>query len=558
MDITQTVDKAQIRARARIMSSVLDTRHTNAADTDAIAPLPPLAAWAGFAAMCAGMFMAILDIQVVATSLPTIQDALKIRPDQMSWIQTSYLIAEIIAIPLTGLLTRAFTMRWLSVGTTIAFTLASIGCAFSGSFTELLFWRVFQGLAGGLLIPLVFAGGFALFPGRGQAAATTIAGMLAVLAPTLGPSVGGWVTSTYDWPWLFLINVLPGIAAIVTAALALPRETVRIGLLRSLDVPGLALMIAALASLEIGLKQAPHWGWLSLPVFALFGCAFINGSLFVRRSLSRETPLVDLRNFADRRFALGCLLSFILGIGLYGSIYLMPVFLAFVRAHDALEIGRIMMVTGAVQLLTAPLVVMMERRSEARLVTACGFLLFAGGLAMSAFQTRGTDFDEMLLPQIVRGAAIMLCLLPPVRLALGHLPPSAVPNASGLFNLMRNLGGAIGLALMDTIIYARAPVIGQQFAEALEKGSVEAARAVGLPMEKFLAHVPGTPLEPNVIAYIRSAVERQALVEAINEAWAVAAALTLLGAIVTGALLVWSHWRAARPAGQLDWSSPAA
>jgi MFS transporter, DHA2 family, multidrug resistance protein len=501
-----------------------------------IPPAPPPGAWVGFAAMCVGMFMAILDIQVVATSLPTIREALHIAKDKMSWIQTSYLIAEVIAIPLTGVLTRALTMRWLSVTTTAAFTLASIGCAFSGTFEMLLFWRVVQGFAGGLLIPQVFAAGFALFRGRGQASATTIAGVLAVMAPTLGPVVGGWITSTYDWPWLFLINVVPGLTAIAAAVLALPRGRPAFGLLRRLDLPGLALMAVALACLEIGLKQAPHSGWISLPVCALIALAAMLGLVFVSRALHRVDPLVDLSVFADRRFALGCLLSFILGFGLYGSAYLMPVFLAFVRAHDALEIGQIMVVTGAAQLILAPLVVVGERRLSAYLLTGFGFGLFAGGLAMSGFQTRGTDYDEMLLPQITRGAAIMFCLLPPVRIALGHLPQEAVANASGLFNLLRNLGGAIGLALIDTVIYGRVPVIGESYGRAIEAGSVEAARAVGLPMERFLAHVPGTPVEPTVVAYVRSAVERQALTEAINEAWAMLAILTLLGALV--ALLV--------------------
>jgi MFS transporter, DHA2 family, multidrug resistance protein len=497
----------------------------------AVGPVPSLAAWAGFAAMCVGMFMAILDIQVVATSLPTIGEALSIRQDQMSWIQTSYLIAEVIAIPLTGVLTRALTMRWLSVATTAAFTLASIGCAYSGSFEALLFWRVMQGLAGGLLIPQVFAAGFVLFPGRGQGLATTIAGVLAVMAPTLGPVVGGWITSTYDWPWLFLINVLPGIMAIAAGVFYLPRENVSFGLLRRLDWAGLGLMAVALASLEIGLKQAPQSGWLSLPVFGFLAVTALLGGLFARRCLGSKAPLVDLRAFADRRFALGCLLSFILGAGLYGSVYLMPVFLAFVRAHDALEIGDIMVVTGAAQLIMAPFVVWAERRADARLLTIAGFLLFAGGLAMSAFQTRGTDFDEMLLPQIVRGAAIMLCLLPPVRIALGHLPQSALPNASGLFNLTRNLGGAIGLALIDTVIYGRAPIIGEEIGRALEQGSVEAAKRAGMPMERFLAHVPGTPLDSGSMAYVRSAVERQALTEAINEAWMLIAVLTFVGAL---------------------------
>ncbi len=506
-----------------------------------LAPAPSLVSWAGFAAMCAGMFMAVLDIQIVAASLPTIQAELAIRPDQMSWVQTSYLIAEVVAIPLTGLLTRALTMRWLSVATIVAFTAASAGCAFSGSFEVLIFWRILQGLAGGLLIPQVFAAGFALFPGRGQATATTIAGVLAVLAPTLGPIIGGWITDTYSWPWLFLINIVPGILAAATAFMALPRQNGEPGLLRTLDGVSFLLMAVALACFEIGLKEAPRAGWFSTSVFGLLGCAVLAGWLFVERSMRRETPIVDLRAFADSRFALGCLLSFLLGISLYGMVYLMPVFLAFVRGHDAYEIGQILVVTGLAQLLMAPLVVAAEKRFQAGLLTAIGFAAFAAGLAMSTGQTRGTDFDEMLVPQLVRGAAIMLCLLPPIRVALGHLPPQDVANASGLFNLMRNLGGAIGLALIDTVIYGRAPIIGDRLGQALERGDVAAAKAVGLPMERFLAHVPGTPVDPGLVGYIRSAVERQAMTEAINEAWAIMMALTLLGALIMLAVLAWER-----------------
>ena len=180
-------------------------------------PIPvTLSTSIGFAMMCVGMFMAILDVQVVATSLPTIQSALAIPPDRMSWVQTAYLIAEVIAIPLTGFLTRALTMRWLFVLAISIFTLASLGCAASESFAALIAWRILQGFSGGTLIPAVFSAVFLLFPISRQGLATTFAGVLAVLAPTVGPVVGGWITQTYSWHWLFLINVIPGI---VSAAL---------------------------------------------------------------------------------------------------------------------------------------------------------------------------------------------------------------------------------------------------------------------------------------------------------------------------------------------------
>jgi DHA2 family multidrug resistance protein len=498
----------------------------------AAAPNPSLATWAGFGAMCLGMFMAVLDIQVVATSLPRIQAALDMRPDQMSWIQTSYLIAEVVAIPLTGVLTRSLGMRWLSVTSLAVFTAASVGCAYSQSFAELVAWRVVQGFAGGLLIPQVFAGGFVLFPGRGQALATTIAGVIAVLAPTMGPYVGGWITQTYDWPWLFLVNVGPGLVAIAVSAWLLPKQPTTLRLVQTLDYPALALMAAALASLVIGLKEAPQQGWAVWPIVALFAGSLTCGILFVHRTLRSPHPVVDLRALKDASFALGCSLSFILGIGLFGAVYLMPVFLAFVRVHDPLEIGQTMIVTGAAQLIMAPIAVLLERRTSARVLTGIGFALFSAGLGLSAFQTRATDFEEMVLPQILRGVAIMLCLLPPIRIALGHLPPEAVANASGLFNLMRNLGAAIGLALIDTVLYGRGPAIGERLGQALEQGDVTAARAVGLPMDKFLAHTPGTEVAPATLAFVRAAVERQAIVEAINEAWALIAVLSLAGALV--------------------------
>ena len=310
--------------------------------------------WLGFTLMGLGMFMAILDIQVVATSLPTIQSALRVRPDQMSWVQTAYLVAEVIAIPLTGFLTRLLTLRWLFVMAVSLFTLASIGCASSDSFNTLIAFRVVQGFSGGTLIPAVFSAVFLLFPPRLQGVATTIAGVLAVLAPTVGPIGGGWITQSFSWHWLFLINVLPGVIAALGAVALLPRGRVDLSVARTFDPFALGLMAVALAALEIGLKEAPGRGWASPLVVGLMLLSLVSVVGFVRRSLADEQPVVDLTSLRNRNFALGCGLSFVLGIGLFGSVYMMPVFLALVRGHDALQIGEIMLVTGVAQLVTAP------------------------------------------------------------------------------------------------------------------------------------------------------------------------------------------------------------
>ena len=480
----------------------------------------------GFMMMCVGMFMAILDAQVVATSLPTIQFALEIHPSAISWIQTAYLVAEVIAIPLTGLLTRVLTMRWLFVGAVSLFTLASVGCASSTTFGALIAFRVAQGLTGGTLIPAVFAAVFVLFPARHQALATTLAGVLAVLAPTVGPIVGGWITDTYDWNWLFLINVVPGILAALGASRLLPRQRCDFASLRTLDLASLILLAVALSALEIGLTRAPQNGWASGLVMSLLATSAACGTLFVWRTCRSSVPLANLRLFRDRAFAIGCILSFVLGMGMFGTIYLMPVFLGIVRRHDALGIGEIMLVTGVAQLVSSPLAVLLEQRIDPRALTVAGFILFGVGLGMSAFATVNTDFDGMFWPQVVRGVAIMLCLLPSTRIALGHLPAALVPDASGLFNLMRNLGGAVGLAMIDSVIYGRAPGLGDEILSRLKAGDVPTAESIGIPLSRFIGMAAG-PLDDQTRTALAGLVKKAALTQAINEAWGLIAILTL-------------------------------
>jgi len=489
------------------------------------------ATWLGFALMCLGMFMAILDIQVVATSLPAIQGALKISRDAMSWIQTAYLIAEIIAIPLTGWLTRVLTLRWLFVFAISLFTLASVGCAFSSDFVTLVSFRVLQGLAGGALIPAVFSAVFLLFPLTLHPIATTFAGIVAVMAPTIGPVVGGWITESWSWHWLFLINVAPGVVAGLATPFLLPAEKPDINELFGLDRTSLVLMAVALATLELGLKQAPQDGWLSPRCALLFLASGATAVMFTLRTLKADHPVVELSTLRARDFAIGCALSFCLGVGLFGSVYLMPVHLAYVRRHDAFEIGTIMLVTGIAQLLTAPVAGALESRCDPRKLSAFGFGLFVLGLGLSALQSRVADFDEMFWPQVLRGIAIMFCLLPPTRLALGALTAAQVPDASGLFNLMRNLGGAIGIALIDTILYGRTIGHGLALRDRLIAGDVSAAQAIGLDVQLFL-HRPPDVSDATAEAYVRPMVERAAFATSVNEAWALLAVVALIGLLL--------------------------
>ena len=500
---------------------------------DSLAPGAPLKIWIAFAIMCLGMFMAILDIQIVTTSLPAIRAALGIAPEQMVWIQTAYLTAEIVAIPLTGYLTRLMGMRWLFVTAISVFTLASAACAASNGFAPLIAARIVQGFAGGTLIPAVFSAVFLLFPERQQGLATTLAGVAAVLAPTLGPVAGGWITQTYSWHWLFLVNVVPGVIAAAAAARLLRTAAAMERGHAAFDALALLALAAALTALELALKDAPGLGWGSARVLGEIALMLGAAAAFARRTLRARHPVVELRLLRNRNFAVGSALSFVLGVGLFGSTYLMPFFLGLVRDHGALAIGQIMLVTGLAQLVAAPLAVALERRVDPRLLTLFGFALFGAGLLLSSRQTVNTDAAEMILPQLLRGAAIMFCLLPPTRLALGRLSPGQVADGSGLFNLMRNLGGAIGLALIDTIIFSRSPHYAGLIEAKLRAGDLATAISIGIPRDAFLENL-GEPIDDITTEMVRPLVEKAALTQAINDAWLAIGLIT-----VAALLLVW-------------------
>ena len=492
-----------------------------------------MSTWFGFIAMCLGMFMAILDIQIVVTSLPAIRDALAINAESMSWIQTTYLIAEIIAIPITGFLTRALSMRRLFIIALSVFVLASIACALAPGFNSLLVARAVQGFAGGCLIPLVFSAVFLMFPVRTQGAATTVAGVLAVLAPTLGPTIGGYITQTYSWPWLFLINVVPGLVSLAVAYFTLSVTSKDPQLLRRLDWLSLISLALALAALEIALKEGPVRGWGSAIVLSLSALFVACAWGFIRRTLGNDEPVAQLRLLRDRNFAIACALSFVFGVGLFSSVYLMPVFLGLVRHHGPLAIGLIMLVTGVAQLVSAPIAAHLESRVDARVLTAGGFLLFAIGLGLSSFQTPDTDFDEMFWPQVIRGVAIMFCLIPPTRLALGLLAAHQVPDGSALFNLMRNLGGAIGISAVDTIIWQRSPLHAEQLGQQILAGNEQAAQFVGIPIQ-LLGNV-GAGVSAEQMTFAMPMIENAALVLAINDAWLMLAVLTASALCLIGA-----------------------
>ena len=412
--------------------------------------------WAGFMAMVVGMFMAILDIQIVSASIGDIQAGLAASPDEAAWVQTSYLIAEIVMIPLSGWLSRLLSTRVLFVVSAVGFTLFSLGCAGASGLGEMIAFRAAQGFIGGAMIPTVFATSFLLFQGARRNRVSVLIGLTATMAPTIGPTLGGWLTEQFSWHFLFLINVPVGavLATVVWRCLDIDRPNH--ALLRQFDYVGLLLTALFLGNLEYVLEEGSRWDWFQDETIAWSGAIGVVATvLFFHRMLTRNDPLVELRAFADKNFVFGSLFSLVLGVGLYGSVYLVPLFLGRVRGFDSLQIGETMFVTGAAMFLSAPIAGALTRKVDLRAMLAFGLLLFGGGIWWMAHLTAASGFWDLFGPQAIRGFAMMFIMLPVNQIALGSLPPSALKNASGLYNLMRNLGGAIGLAAINTVATSR-------------------------------------------------------------------------------------------------------
>ena len=409
-----------------------------------------------FMVMCVGMFMALLDIQIVASSLQDIGGGLSAAQDDISWVQTSYLIAEIIMIPLSGWLTRVFSTRWLFVASSAGFTIASMLCGIAWNIESMIAFRALQGALGASMIPTVFTSSFHYFDGPRRVYSAAVIGSIASIAPTLGPIIGGWITDTLSWHWLFYVNLVPGIAVTVLVAMLVDIDKPDLKLLREADYPGIGLLALALGTLEYVLEEGSRWNWFDDSTIRY--CAWISAissALFLVRSLTFSRPVVDLRAFLNRNFAIGSFQSFVTGAAIFSPIYLTPLFLGYVRGYDASQIGMAIFSTGAASLFAVPIYIALAKRFDTRWLMMAGVASF--GVAMWGFSYITSDWSgvELFLPQIVRGFPQVFAVAPSVNLGLGSLPPERLKYASGLFNMMRNLGGAVGIAICGAILNSR-------------------------------------------------------------------------------------------------------
>jgi DHA2 family multidrug resistance protein len=488
-----------------------------------------------FAVMCIGLFIALLDIQIVSASLADIGGGLSASHDEVAWVQTSYLIAEIIVIPLSGWLAQVFSTRWLFCISALGFTGASLLCGWAWDIRSMIIFRALQGFLGGSMIPIVFTSAFFYFKGHQRIVAVAVIGALSSLAPTFGPTVGGWITEHYSWHWLFFINLAPGLFVAVVVPILVRIDRPNISLLRGADYLGMALMAVSLGCLEYTLEEGPRWNWFEDNfILVTAWVSVLTGAGFIWRSLAFKNPIVELRALKDLNFALGCFFSFATGIGIFATVYLTPLFLGRVRGFNSLQIGLAVFSTGIFQLLAIPFYTYFARRIDLRWLMMFGLACFSIGVWNFTPITHDWSWHELLLPQALRGFAQQFAVAPAVTLTLGGLSPRRLKSASGLFNLMRNLGGAIGIAGCATILNDRANLHFLRLAEHLTAANISMQQMIQRVGAHFAEYSGGDLVRGQSAALKKlwSLTWREAQVQTYSDAFALLAVCLLVATIM--------------------------
>jgi MFS transporter, DHA2 family, multidrug resistance protein len=400
--------------------------------------------------------MAVLNIQIVNASLADIQGAIGAGIDDGGWISTSYLIAEIVVIPLSGWLAQVFSTRIYLLTNAVLFLLLSVACAFAQTLPQMIVLRAIQGFTGGVLIPLAFTLIITLLPKAKQPVGLALFALSATFAPAIGPTIGGYLTENWGWEFIFYVNLVPGAIMIAMLWFSLDAKPMKLSLLREGDWYGILTMAIGLSALQTVLEEGNKDDWFGSPfIVKLSVIAAISLAAFLWIELTTKKPLLNLRLLARRNFGFGMLANFLLGIALYGSVFILPQYLARIQGYNAEQIGMVLAWTGLPQLLLIPLVPRLMRRFDPRIIIGVGFAVFAASNFMNIYMTSNYGTDQLFWPNVVRALGQALVMAPLSAVATAGIEAENAGSASGLFNMMRNLGGAVGIAMLQTFLTKR-------------------------------------------------------------------------------------------------------
>lgn len=474
----------------------------------------------GFTGMIIGQFMAMVDIQIVASSLTQIQSGISASADEIAWVQTIYLLAEVVAMPLTAYLTRMWGTRLFYVVAVIGFIVTSAAVGFSSSVLAMIVFRALQGLFAGSMIPPVFATAMTVFPPERRLAANVFVGLIVTLSGTIGPTLGGHITDLLNWRWLFFINIPIGVLVIFLVGRYADFDKGDPSLSKGIDWPGLGLMAVFLLSLQYVLEEGNGDGWFGDPtILCLSVTALLVGAAFIWRQLTYWQPIVSLKPFADANFALGVAMTFVTGISLFGGTFLLPIYLGRVRGYSSAEVGTTMLVTGLCMFLSAPLAGRIISRVDARVALAGGFAISGWAVQLAVHITDQWGFAEFFVLQAARGSSMMFAMIAAQQLSVATLPVQLMKDASGLLNLTRNVAGALGLATLTTILTHQNAVHFMDLSSAASIANPNSAALMSGLTEMMTA---GGMADPDAVAAkaMSGLLHRQAAVLSFGDAFA--------------------------------------
>src|SRR5580658_9199131 len=510
---------------------------SNSATVTVNAPAADKASLVSWIAVLAGMigaFMAILNIQITNASLLDVEGGIGTGVDNGAWISTSYLIGEIVVIPLTDFMSRVFSFRRYMLVNAILFPLFSIACAFTHDLGSMIAMRGLQGFAGGILIPMAFTLVLTKLPKSQQPIGLAIFALAVTFAPAIGPTIGGYLTENYGWRTIFFINSVPSAVMVVALALTLERRPMQLNLLKEGDWAGIISMAIGLAALQTVLEEGNKDDWFASPfIFRLAIVATVFLTAFIVIELTISKPLVNLRLLARRNFGIGVLANVLVGFALFGSVYLLPQYLGQAQGYNAEQIGNVLAWTGLPQLILIPLVPLLMKRFDARYIGFFGVGVFAASSFMNVMLSPDVAGDQLLLPNIVRALGQALVLTPISAITTAGIAPSEAGAASGLSNMLRNLGGAVGTATLATVLTKReqyhSNIIGQSVSIYREEVRTRIAEATSY----FLSHGVADPAaaQHKAIVAIGQIVHKQALVMAFGDTFAVIGVALAIGAV---------------------------
>ena len=493
-----------------------------------------LTAWVAVLASMIGAFMAILNIQITNASLLDIEGGIGTGVDNGAWISTSYLIGEIVVIPLTDYLSKVVSFRRYIIGNTILFALFSMACAFAGDLPSMIAMRGLQGFAGGVLIPMAFTMVLTKLPKAQQPIGLAAFALAVTFAPAIGPTIGGYLTENYGWQTIFFVNTAPSAVMVIALAFTLEREPMKLSLLREGDWAGIITMAIGLSALQTVLEEGNKDDWFDSPfILRLTIVAAVFLSAFVAIELNVRKPLLNLRLLKSRNFGIGVLVNTLMGFALFGTVYVLPQYLGQVQRYNAEQIGNVLAWTGLPQLLLIPLVPLLMRRFDARYIGALGLGLFAASSFMNITLSPDVAGDQLLIPNIVRAAGQALMLAPISAITTAGISPSDAGSASGLSNMLRNLGGAVGTATLATVLTKREQFHSNIIGQSVTLYRDEVRQRIADLTNYFLSHGisdPATAKHQAIVA-IGNIVKRQALIMGFSDTFAVIGVILAIAAV---------------------------